>query len=70
MSHRGSLTLRTCSICLHVLRAGNWVPAETIILEHRSFEGASPPSLQPALCTACTESIHRRRIQPAAQLVG
>jgi hypothetical protein len=65
-----SLTLRACSICLHVLRSGEWIAAETIIVELRSFEDASPPHLEPALCTSCEESINRRRVQPAERLVA
>jgi hypothetical protein len=61
-----SLTLPTCSICLRVLQRGNWVAAETVIVEHRSFERASPPSLAPALCADCEQSIYERRLSRAA----
>jgi hypothetical protein len=66
LPRRRSLTLPTCSICLRVLRQGNWVDAETAIVEHRSYERESPPSLKPALCTDCEEAIYHRRYQPAA----
>jgi len=68
--HRGSLTLRTCAICLRVLRRRTWIAAETIILEQRSFERSSLPRLQPALCAACVESIHQRRVRPAPRLAA
>ena len=63
--YRRSLTLPTCSICLRVLQRGDWVAAETVIAEHRSYERESPPNLQPALCNACEQSILQRRLQPA-----
>jgi hypothetical protein len=63
---RRSLTLPTCSICLRVLQRGNWIDAETVIVEQRSFERASPPSLQPALCADCEHSIYERRLSRAA----
>ena len=66
-TRRSPLTLRTCSICLRVERRRNWIAAETVILELRSFERVSPPRLQPALCAACEESIHQRRAQPVEQ---
>jgi hypothetical protein len=65
-----SLTLRVCSICLRVLRDGSWVAPETIILEVRSFERASLPHLEPALCAVCEESISERRTQPAERLAA
>lgn len=64
-TRRGPLTLRTCSICLRVERRRNWVAAETIILELRSFDRAFAPHLEPALCAVCEEAIHQRRLQPA-----
>jgi hypothetical protein len=64
------LTLRTCSICLRVLDRGNWIAAETIILERRSYERASPPRLKSALCADCEQSIFERRVQPALRLAG
>jgi hypothetical protein len=63
---RTSLSLPTCSICLRVLRQGDWIPAEMVILEQRSYERASPPSLQPALCADCEQSINERRLHEAA----
>jgi hypothetical protein len=63
---RSSLSLPTCSICLRVLRKGSWIPAETVILEQRSYERESTPILQPALCADCEQSIYERRLHRAA----
>jgi hypothetical protein len=60
------LSLPTCSICLRVLRQGDWIAAETVILEQRSYERESLPSLQPALCADCEQSIYERRLNRAA----
>jgi hypothetical protein len=68
--HSTSLTLRVCSICLRVRRDGRWVAPERIILELRSFERASLPRLEPALCAICEESIMERRAQPAERLAA
>jgi hypothetical protein len=63
---RRSMTLPTCSICLRVRQRGSWIAAETVIAEQRSFERASLPSLQPALCDGCEQSIYERRLSRAA----
>ena len=62
----GWLSLSTCSLCLRTLRSGEWIEAETIIRELRSFEHQSPPRLRSAVCDACVESIYLRRAQPEA----
>lgn len=60
--------LVTCSMCLRVLRGSEWLDAERVIHELRSYELEAPPRLRPALCDGCAESIHRRRaeIEPIA----
>jgi hypothetical protein len=63
---RRSLSLPTCSICLRVQQRGSWIDAETVIHEQRSYERASLPSLQPALCDECEQSIYERRLSRAA----
>jgi hypothetical protein len=50
-----------CTLCLRVLRGASWVEAEKVILEVRSFELASMPTLHNALCTDCSEMIQLRR---------
>ena len=64
-SHDGSghFTLTACSICLRVLRGTEWVEAEAAIGELRSYERRAVPGFEPALCTACADSIRRRRIE-------
>ena len=50
-------------MCLRVLRGSEWIEAERVIHEIRSYELEAPPRLRPALCDACAESIHRRRAE-------
>jgi hypothetical protein len=53
--------LITCSICLRVLRGAEWVNAERVIREIRSYELGAPPHLHDAVCEPCAESIFSRR---------
>ena len=55
--------LVTCSMCLRVPRGSEWLDAERVIHEIRSYELEAPPRLRPALCDVCAESIHRRRAE-------
>lgn len=55
--------LITCSLCLRVLRDSEWIEAERVITEIRSYELEAPPRLQSAVCDACAESIWSRRLQ-------
>jgi hypothetical protein len=55
--------LVACSICLRVLRGSEWLDAEQVIRELRSYELASPPHLEPAVCEACAETIFAHRAQ-------
>jgi hypothetical protein len=55
--------LITCSLCLCVLRDSEWVEAERVIREIRSYELEAPPRLESAVCDACAESIWSRRVQ-------
>lgn len=59
--NRGQLSLIACSRCLRVLRDDDWVEAETVIRELRSFEYEAPPRFEPVLCPLCTFSIELRR---------
>jgi hypothetical protein len=65
-----SAELVTCSLCLRVRRGRNWLEAERVISELRSFELASPPSLQPGVCDDCAESIFARRARRAEEPVA
>ena len=55
--------LITCSLCLRVLRRSEWVEAEDIIRETRSYELEAPPRLHSGLCEHCAEAILGRRAQ-------
>jgi hypothetical protein len=55
--------LITCSICLRVLRGAQWVDAEHVIRETRSYELDAPPHLRDAVCEACADSIFNRRAE-------
>jgi hypothetical protein len=55
--------LITCSLCLRVLRGSEWLEAETVIREMRSYELEALPRLQSGVCEACAESIFSRREQ-------
>jgi hypothetical protein len=55
--------LITCSICLRVLRGAEWMDAERVIREIRSYELDAPPHLHGAVCEACAESIFSRRAE-------
>jgi hypothetical protein len=62
-AHRESRTgLVTCSLCLRVHRGSEWIEAEHVIRETRSFELAALPRLQSAICEVCAESIFSRRV--------
>ena len=55
--------LITCSLCLRVLRGSEWMEAERVIREIRSYELEAPPRLQSAVCDECAEAIFSRRAQ-------
>ena len=55
--------LITCSLCLRVLRGSEWMEAEAVIREIRSYELEALPRLQSGVCEACAESIFSRRAQ-------
>jgi hypothetical protein len=56
------LSLIACSRCLRVLRDGQWVRAERVIHELRSFEYDAPPHFAPVLCPVCTLAIAQARV--------
>jgi hypothetical protein len=53
--------LTTCSLCLRVLRGSEWMEAERVIRELRSYELDAPPRLQSGVCEVCAEAIFSRR---------
>jgi hypothetical protein len=61
--------LITCSVCLRVRRGSEWIEAERVINEIRSYDFDAPPRLRAAICDACADSILSRRareIEPLA----
>jgi hypothetical protein len=64
----GHSTLTACPLCLRVLRGTEWVDAETVIRELRSFEHEAPPRFEPALCPTCAIAIQLRRAEARAPL--
>lgn len=66
---RSRSRLSTCSLCLRVRRGSQWLEAERVIREIRSYELEAPPRLRAAVCEGCADSIYRRRArvrQPVA----
>jgi hypothetical protein len=62
--------LITCSLCMRVLRGSQWVEAEIVIREMRSYELAHLPRLHSRVCDSCAESIFSRRTQAGAPLAA
>jgi hypothetical protein len=62
--------LITCSLCLRVLRGSQWLEAEHVIREMRSYELDGPPHLGSAVCDVCAESIFTRRAQPGESIAA
>jgi NMD protein affecting ribosome stability and mRNA decay len=60
--------LVTCSLCLRVHRGSEWIEAEHVIRETRSFELEVPPRLHSAVCEVCAESIFSRRVAEEPQV--
>ncbi len=59
------LDLVTCSLCMRVRRGSEWMDAELVIRDTRSYELATLPRLLPGVCEACAQSIFSRRVQIA-----
>jgi hypothetical protein len=64
------LDLIMCSLCLRVRRGSEWIEAERVIREMRSFELESPPRLRFAVCDFCAESIFSRRTQAGESIAA
>jgi hypothetical protein len=62
--------LTVCSVCLRGLHGSDWLDAETVIRELRSFDLATPPRLKAALCDRCVRSLRERRARPAKPLAA
>ena len=64
------LELAACPLCLRVWRDSEWIEAERVIRETRSYELPAPPRLRSTVCTACAESIFGRRMETADALAA
>jgi hypothetical protein len=56
------LQLTVCSLCLKVVRDGEWVAAETAIRAMRTYDRSPVPALHPGICPDCASAIARRRL--------
>ena len=65
-----SAELVTCSLCLRVRRSSEWLEAERVIRELRSFELVSPPRLEPGVCDDCADAIFARRTRVAKEPIA
>lgn len=63
-------SLITCPLCLRVLRGSEWVDAESVIRDIRSYDLADPPLQESAVCDFCSESIFSRREHPDEPLAA
>jgi len=63
-------SLRVCPLCLRVLRGSEWIEAERVISEIRSYDLGSPPQLHFAVCDLCAESIFSRRARAAQPIAA
>ena len=61
LAQEGHTGLPTCSLCLRVRRSSDWIEAEAVIQELRSYELPVAPRLQPAVCHDCAAAIYDRR---------
>ncbi len=52
--------LIACSICLRVRRGSEWLDAEDVIRDTKSYDDQLP-RLRGAVCNDCAEAIFRRR---------
>jgi hypothetical protein len=62
----GRVGLTACSLCLSVLRDGDWIDATDAIRELRSYELPSPVSLEPGICDDCRAALADRRTSAVA----
>jgi hypothetical protein len=53
-----------------VLRGSEWIAAERVIAEIRSYELEALPRLEPAVCDVCAEAILNRRGQVAEPIAA
>jgi hypothetical protein len=56
------LHLTVCPICMRVQRGSEWLEAEQVIRDIRSYELDELPELSSTVCDPCVESIYSRRM--------
>ena len=54
------IDLIVCSICLRVRRGSEWLDAEYVVRDIKSYDH-DLPQLHSAFCDDCAEAIYRRR---------
>jgi hypothetical protein len=62
--------LVSCSLCMRVRRGSEWIEAERVISEIRSFELVAPPRLESGVCDDCAEAIFARRARVAEEPIA
>jgi hypothetical protein len=62
----GRIGLTACSLCLSILRDGDWVDAAAAIRELRSYDLPAPVSLEPGICDGCRAALADRRASAEA----
>lgn len=70
VEHDMPWALKACSVCLRVLQGSEWVEAEIVMRELRSFDFATAPRLKPALCDRCVRSLRERRARSVEPLAA
>ena len=63
------IKLIACSICLRVQRGSDWLEAERVIRDIKSYDD-DLPRLRGAVCNDCAELIVRRRVDAADALAA
>jgi hypothetical protein len=61
--------LIACSICLRVRRGSEWLDAEHVIRDIKSYDDELP-RLDGAVCDDCAGAISRRRIEEKQEAVA
>jgi hypothetical protein len=64
------MDLVICALCLRVQQGSDWIDANQVIRELRSFEHEEPPRLNGVICDDCADSIFRRRAEAREPLAA
>ena len=63
------INLIACSLCLRVRRGPEWLDAERVISDIKSYDGELP-RFHGAVCDDCADAIFRRRAEWEDQLAA